>query len=87
MHTFSSNIKWNPHIHVLIAEYYLNNELKKIDFLLSFLNTISYLNLVIVSIPFIPGSSISINTTSYLSCSFKNDSPFIKVFILKSKTL
>lgn len=34
LHTFGRDMKWNPHIHVLIAEKYLNNknELKKFDF-------------------------------------------------------
>lgn len=34
LHTFGRDMKWNPHIHVLIAEKYLNNKnkLKKFDF-------------------------------------------------------
>lgn len=34
LHTFGRDMKWHPHIHVLIAERYLNNngELKKYDF-------------------------------------------------------
>jgi hypothetical protein len=34
LHTFGRDMKWHPHIHVLIAEKYLNNkgELKKFDY-------------------------------------------------------
>jgi len=34
LHTFGRDMKWHPHIHVLLAERYLNNrgELKKLDY-------------------------------------------------------